>query len=88
MLNYCEVCGHIGGHAYGCPEGPETKPLGYCSECGKAFDVDDIVYCIGDLQKKHYVCQDCCCEVQLEAPDPYEYEDYLSDKYERERHDV
>lgn len=86
MLNYCEVCGHIGGHAYGCPEAPEEKAPHRCQECGIEIYVGDEAYHIRGSEK--YICTDCCGLVEVEAPEPYDYEDYLQDKYELERHET
>lgn len=84
MFNYCETCGHIGGHAYGCPEAPEQKPIYTCSECDGEIFAGDTVFKVGTK----YLCCECCSgPYEAEAPDQFDYEDYLIEKYERTRHD-
>ena len=85
MLGYCELCGHIGGHAYNCPNGPEAEPVDKCTECGEPLYNGDPVYLIGDMR----MCQACIddCKTYLDV-EPYSYEDYLQDRYEEERHDA
>jgi DNA-directed RNA polymerase subunit RPC12/RpoP len=65
MRNYCEICGHINGHAYGCPEASDPKPLYYCEECGSPLYVGDEAYQVGS----NYYCPNCCGRVELEEPE-------------------
>lgn len=75
MLNYCEVCGHIGGHAYGCPEAPQPKPVHVCEECGNDIFVGDTAFKVSGFTDEKWFCCECCGLVEVEAPEPYEYED-------------
>lgn len=56
-----------------------------CSKCGCAMYNGDNCYYIDDNK----YCEECIndSKVILDV-DEYTYQDYLSDKYERERHDV
>ena len=82
---YCDICGHINGHAYGCPEAPEDKPLMTCTCCGYAFSNGDAYYEIGEETLCEYCVEDCR---RIFDVDEYTYEDYLEEEYERRRHDV
>lgn len=87
MMNYCNVCGAPNGHLPGCPEAPQEPPVCQCLRCGCDLYAGDQAYKVG-VNHPRYYCEDCCSLVEIEAPEPYTYEDYLEDKYERERHDV
>lgn len=65
MKVYCEICGHINGHAYGCPEGAMPQPLHYCTECGSPLYIGDEAYQVGS----NYYCPNCCGRVELEEPE-------------------
>lgn len=56
-----------------------------CSECGSPLYDGDAYYDInGDK-----ICDDCMSKYRCTMNyDDYTYQDYLTDKYERERHDV
>lgn len=74
-MSYCDVCGHIGGHAYGCPEAPSPKPITHCVECGGPIYIGDEVCQIGDGLK--LICAQCFRVTEAEAPEPdwdFEYE--------------
>lgn len=68
MAYYCEVCGHKGGHAYGCPEAPSERPVTHCKECGCDLYAGDHAYKIGGW----WYCEDCCFYDEIEAPEDYE----------------
>ena len=82
---YCELCGHIGGHARNCPNAPEEKPAKLCTKCGGGIYNGEACYIIGDQE----LCEECIndCKIILDI-EPYSYEDYLQDKYEEVRHDA
>lgn len=85
MKNECGVCGHINGHAPGCPEAPQPD-FECCSECGQPFENGDAYY---EHDSDKY-CEECFLDIfrQIMDYDMYSYEDYLEDEYERRRHDV
>ena len=76
MKNYCEVCGHINGHAYNCPEAPQPKPLYYCEECGLEIFVGDTAYKVNGLTADKWYCCDCCAKYEVEAIEVYNEYDY------------
>ena len=57
-----------------------------CSECGNTIQNGENYYEFGDL----IVCEDCCNDNyrHIMDYDDYTYQDYLTEKYERERHDA
>ena len=82
---YCDICGHINGHAHGCPEAPQDKPLLVCTCCGYEFNNGEAYYEVGS----ETLCEDCIndCKRIMDV-DEYTYDDYLVEEYERRRHDV
>lgn len=72
MLNYCEICGHIGGHAYGCPEAPEPKPITQCIECGADIFIGDEVCQVGGYGSMKLICAQCFMVTEVEALEPDE----------------
>lgn len=56
MKNVCNLCGHINGHAPGCPEAPEPEPIYTCFHCGGDIFAGDTVFEIDG----QYCCCECC----------------------------
>ena len=75
MRNICEVCGHINGHAYNCPEGPQPKPVHICDECGNKIFVGDTAFKVSGFTDDRWFCCECCAKYDVEAPevDMYDY---------------
>ena len=86
MLNYCEVCGGVGCHRTGCPEGPQDKPLHVCDECGNEIFVGDTAFKVTGFCNDKWYCCECCSLIEVEAPDEYEpdWDDIRKDRLERE----
>ena len=83
-MQACDYCGHIGGHAVGCPDGPEPpERVAYqCEQCGRdIYEGEDCFVCFdGDV---HY-CDDCCRQVTAEAwtvPDEFDDSDRKYDEW-------
>lgn len=57
----------------------------YCSECGYAINNGEAYYELNGEK----ICEDCMNDNHRHFMDydTYTYEDYLTEKYERERHD-
>ena len=56
-----------------------------CSECGNPIYNGQSYYEINDMK----LCEDCMNNYRrIMDYDDYTYQDYLTEKYERERHDV
>ena len=75
MRNICEVCGHINGHAYNCPEGPQPMPVHICDECGNKIFVGDTAFKVSGFTDDRWFCCECCAKYEVEAPevDMYDY---------------
>jgi hypothetical protein len=59
--------------------------IGSCDECGAELMNGDAFYKVADM----VLCEDCINDKRrILDLDEYTYQDFLSDKYERERHDV
>ena len=69
---YCDVCGHINGHAYGCPEAPQPKPVYTCKECGTDIYVGDIAFKVSGFREDKWYCCECCAKYEVESPEEYE----------------
>lgn len=55
---YCEVCGGLGTHRNGCPEGYERKRVKHiCAECSEGIYADDEYVENENGDKIHF---DCC----------------------------
>lgn len=67
MKYQCEVCGHINGHAYNCPEAPKPKPLYHCEECGLEIFVGDTAYKVSGLTGEKWYCCECCAKYEVET---------------------
>ena len=65
MSYYCEICGHIGGHAYGCPEAPSPEPVTYCTYCDEPLYIGDEAYQAGN----DIYCAQCCGKIEIEEPE-------------------
>lgn len=63
---------------------PRRKVVHKCDCCGCDICVGDEAYSVDDY---NWYCTDCCGLTEVEEPDQFEYEDYLTEKYERNRHD-
>ena len=64
----------------------DTTEYETCSECGDAIYNGEGYYDIYG-RKICETCMDCYHRI-MDYDDLYTYQDYLTDKYERERHDV
>ena len=85
-MRQCNLCGHINGHAYGCPEAPQPE-YECCSECGNPIYNGEPYYEFNN----EIICEDCLNDAHkhlMDYDDNYTYQDYLNEKYERERHDI
>lgn len=51
----CPECGCANGHAFGCPDAPDSKPIHTCAECGEELHYGDEVANIG----ARYYCGNC-----------------------------
>ena len=80
MRNECNVCGHINGHAPGCPEAPQAD-LECCSECGQPFENGDAYYEVDNIK----YCEECFLDTfrRIIDYDVFSYEDYLEEKADR-----
>lgn len=76
MKNYCEICGHINGHAFNCPEAPQPKPLYYCEECGLEIFVGDTAYKVSGFTGEKWFCCECCAKYEVEAQQEGLNDDY------------
>lgn len=79
-MSYCDICGHINGHAYGCPEAPEPQPITHCVECGEPIYIGDEVCQIGNSMK--LLCAQCFMVTEVEAPErdeDFEYDKWRDD---------
>lgn len=67
-MQACDYCGHIGGHAYGCPDGPDPPEIvAYqCAGCGR--DIYEGEDCFSVYAGDEHFCEDCCRKVTAEAP--------------------
>lgn len=84
-LIICPVCGATNTHHPYCPEATHLEPVCKCSECGEGMYNGEPYYQINE----HIICEECINSFRhILDIDEYTYTDYLSDKYERERHDV
>ena len=79
MRNECNVCGHINGHAPGCPEAPEPD-LECCSECGSPIENGEEYFEVNNTK----YCQNCLLDTfrRIMDYDIFTYEDYLVAKYD------
>lgn len=85
MPYYCEVCGHIGGHAQGCPEGPQDTPIYTCEWCGEEIFAGDTVFCL-EAEGKYLCCECCSGPYEAEPPDDLgpDWDDIRKERLERE----
>lgn len=83
-FNYCPVCGYTNSHRPECPEYQNSDNYCLCTECGKPIYNGESYYEINGEK----LCEDCMNDHRhLMDYDDYTYQDYLTEKYERERHD-
>lgn len=54
-----------------------TNHIQHCSCCGEQLSIGDEIYKTAD---KRIYCTCCCGKYELEAPEPFEDEDYLRDR--------
>ena len=88
MKIICNVCGYLNGHAPGCPEREREKPVNICENCGGDIYAGDTIYSLDTKAGLKYFCCNCCYgPIEAEVPEAPDYNDYLEQKYERERHD-
>ena len=82
----CPVCGACNTHLPNCPEYEKSIPAQCrCTECGNGIENGESYYQIGE----HIICNYCIDDFKhIMDMDDYSYEDYLTEKYERERDDV
>lgn len=84
-FNECPICGLTNTHNPNCPEFQlNIRNECRCTECGNPIRNGENYYQVKDL----IICSDCINDFKrIMDKDEYTYEDYLIDKYERERYD-
>ena len=74
MKVLCEICGHINGHAYGCPEAPQPEPVQICEECGGDIFAGDTAFKVSGIKANRWYCCECCGRYEVEAPEEPEHD--------------
>ena len=86
-FNYCPVCGYTNSHRPECPEYQSSNNYFLCTECDNPIYNGGTYYKI----KNMIICEDCMNDLYkriMDYDDEFTKEDYLTEEYERRRHDA